>query len=353
MKSLTALFDRPSFERARFDRIRWSRLRPGQFRVPELSRRWTIALACLGVVLTGCGVMLPLGGGSTGDRDGPGDSRIAAYGVSEAVRNLPKSKRGNMQEYTVRGQTYRTLASAEGYRESGVASWYGRKFHGRETSSGEPFDMHAMTAAHKSLPLPTFVRVTHRGTGDSIIVKVNDRGPFAHDRLIDLSYAAALHLGVLEHGTAEVEIEALSTHLKVDAGATAPVDAAAVIVAESVEQATPVRRVETTATVATGAREPSLKVVDAFGPGTVSGQRALTGPGTLQLGAFREMDNAEALMQRAAPHLATTPRVVHDSTRDLYRVRVGPLADAAALDAALAGLETAGIDSYKLLAATP
>ncbi len=133
--------------------------------------------------------------------------------VPEYVRNLPKSRTGNMAEYTVFGQRYKVLDSAAGFIEQGTASWYGEKFHGRKTSSGEIYDMHAMTAAHKNLPLPTFVRVTNLENNNSVVVKVNDRGPFVGDRIIDLSLSAALELGMKEQGTANVRIEALSTHL--------------------------------------------------------------------------------------------------------------------------------------------
>ena len=130
--------------------------------------------------------------------------------VPDAVpRNVPYSRYGNPDSYTVRGVTYHVMKDARGYRERGLASWYGLKFHGRRTSSGEPYDMYAMTAAHKTLPLPTWVRVTNLDNGRSVVVKVNDRGPFHAGRIIDLSYAAASKLGVLGRGTAPVEVEAI------------------------------------------------------------------------------------------------------------------------------------------------
>lgn len=121
----------------------------------------------------------------------------------------PRSARGNPPFYEVMGRRYYVKKDADGYRERGIASWYGTKFHGRLTSSGEPYDMYAMTAAHKTLPLPSYVRVTHRGNGRSIIVRVNDRGPFVGERIIDLSYAAAVRLGMHNDGTALVDVEAL------------------------------------------------------------------------------------------------------------------------------------------------
>jgi rare lipoprotein A len=124
-------------------------------------------------------------------------------------RAEPRSRYGNPRQYTVLGKTYQVLPEARGYRERGGASWYGRKFHGRRTSSGEAYDMFAMTAAHKTLPLPCYVRVTHLGNGRSVVVRVNDRGPFHPGRIIDLSYAAAARLDMLQSGSAQVEVEVI------------------------------------------------------------------------------------------------------------------------------------------------
>ena len=124
-------------------------------------------------------------------------------------RSEPRSARGNPPSYTVYGQTYEVMQSAAGYYATGMASWYGRKFHGRLTSSGEPFDMFALTAAHRSLPIPAYVRVTNLDNGRSSVVRVNDRGPFHSDRIIDLSYAAAVKLGFVDQGTARVRVEVL------------------------------------------------------------------------------------------------------------------------------------------------
>jgi len=130
--------------------------------------------------------------------------------VADAVPvNEPLSRYGNPDSYVVYGKRYYTLSSSKGYRERGTASWYGTKFHGKRTSSGEPYDLYAMTAAHKTLPLPTYVEVTNLDNGRSVIVKVNDRGPFHDNRLIDLSYAAAVKLDMLPTGTAQVEVRAI------------------------------------------------------------------------------------------------------------------------------------------------
>lgn len=121
----------------------------------------------------------------------------------------PRSRGGNAPTYVVFGQTYHVLASSRGFTETGIASWYGSKFHGHQTSNGETYDMYAMTAAHTRLPLPTYVRVTNLSNNRQVIVRVNDRGPFVGNRVIDLSYAAAYRLDMLKTGTARVRIEAI------------------------------------------------------------------------------------------------------------------------------------------------
>ena len=123
----------------------------------------------------------------------------------------PPAASGNMAEYEQGGRRYRVLDWSYGYDERGQASWYGEEFHGRPTSSGEAFDMYQLSAAHRTLPLPSFVRVTNLANGQSVIVRVNDRGPFADtgSRIIDVSYAAALRLGVVRTGTANVRVQAV------------------------------------------------------------------------------------------------------------------------------------------------
>ncbi|MFT6732865.1 MAG: rare lipoprotein A [Polaribacter sp.] len=126
------------------------------------------------------------------------------------VTSLEKSRYGNPSSYEVRGRTYQVKKSAKNYKKEGVASWYGTKFHGRRTSSGEIYDMLALTAAHKTLPIPCFVKVTNLENGKYLIVRVNDRGPFVKDRIIDLSYAAAHKMGMTEKGTAKVRVESVT-----------------------------------------------------------------------------------------------------------------------------------------------
>ncbi len=131
--------------------------------------------------------------------------------VANAVpRPVQPSPYGNPDSYEVYGKRYHILESSEGYVERGTASWYGTKFHGRRTSSGEPYNMYAMTAAHKTLPIPSYARVTHLQNGKSVIVKINDRGPFVNNRLIDLSYVAARKLGIAASGTGPVEVKVIT-----------------------------------------------------------------------------------------------------------------------------------------------
>ncbi len=131
--------------------------------------------------------------------------------IADAVpKDEPRSKYGNPQSYVVFGKRYQVRETSKGFVQTGIASWYGSKFHGERTSSGETYDMHAMTAAHKTLPLPCYVEVTNADNGRKAIVKVNDRGPFHEGRIIDLSYAAATRLGVAQTGTANVSIRVVT-----------------------------------------------------------------------------------------------------------------------------------------------
>lgn len=254
-------------------------------------------------------------------------------------REEPRSRYGNPPSYEVFGKTYRVMDSAHGYRERGVASWYGEKFHGRRTSSGEPYDMYAMTAAHKSLPLPTYVQVTNLENRKSVIVKVNDRGPFVHNRIIDLSYTAASRLGILEAGTGLVEVEALTGQLP-----TEVTIASASHAAPSPEPAEP-RQLTTVAQA-----HPQQAPVDLPMPAAA----ADAGPDKdqslifVQLGAFADPLNAEALLGRLHARGFEAARVTADPVQErmVYRVRIGPLSSPDALAALDARLAAAGISGY-------
>ena len=260
--------------------------------------RWFLSAILGSLLLSACGGSLFHQG------DGPGVP-IDTSSIPDVVpRNEPKSKYGNPESYVVRGRRYHVLDSARGYAKNGIASWYGKKFHGRRTSSGEPFNMYAMTAAHKTLPLPTYVLVTNRDNGRKIVVKVNDRGPFVDDRLIDLSYASAAKLGILGNGTGRVEVRVL-------------------------EGGQPVPR-------------------SSPGSDTV----AASGELYVQLGAFQYRANAELLRaQVAGADIRDAIVVVGKSAKGapLYRVRVGPLDDGDVVKAIIAKLDRAGIKPYRIV----
>lgn len=149
-------------------------------------------------------------------RDGLPTRKATKPPVPVIVKAEDISRYGNPANYRINGKNYEVLRSAHGYKEKGLASWYGNKFDQRLTSSGEEYDVHSFTAAHKTLPLPTYVRVKNLENGKELTVKVNDRGPFHDGRIIDLSYAAAKSLGFLQTGTAKVEVEAIATSASVD-----------------------------------------------------------------------------------------------------------------------------------------
>ena len=177
--------------------------------------RWPLALAlCAAGLIGGCAVVGPVVGPTPAEvEDGPPAPSEIPYDLGRLPDPVPSveppSRYGNPSSYEVRGTTYYPVKSAAGYRAEGVASWYGKKFHGRRTSSGETYDMFKLTAAHRTLPIPTYVRVTNLENGRQTLVRVNDRGPFHDDRVLDLSYAAAVKLGFSKRGTARVRVEAL------------------------------------------------------------------------------------------------------------------------------------------------
>lgn len=254
-------------------------------------------------------------------------------GVPDAVPvHEKRSRYGNPPHYEVFGKRYYVMDSAHGYFERGVASWYGEKFHGRRTSSGEPYDMYSMTAAHKSLPLPTYVRVTNLKNGREVVVKVNDRGPFVHNRIIDLSYTAAARLGIIEHGTGLVSVEALTG-------------------------STPSRLVAMTPSPP----EPATGVPDGLSEAAVDSETPAipvqtedtgTAPGEIfvQLGAFADPLNARQLSDRLLALGFATVRISADPVgeRMVYRVRIGPLAGVPQFDATVAQLEQAGYGDLHL-----
>lgn len=242
-----------------------------------------LVLATVAIVTACAGPAPRPGTDGTGEPvDGPPPGPVDLSSIPEPTpRDEPLSRYGNPPSYVVFGQTYHVQRKRTAYHATGIASWYGTKFHGRRTSSGETFDMHRFTAAHRTLPLPSYVEVTNLANGRSLVVRVNDRGPFKKDRLIDLSYAAAARLGFADRGTARVEVRAVGP------GTAGPSSG----------------RTETDE-----ARDASDSV-------------------WLQAGAFRDAGNAERLRRQLAD-AGLGPVEVQEARSGggkLFRVRLGPL----------------------------
>lgn len=234
----------------------------------------------------------------------------------------PRSTYGNKSPYTVLGHTYRVLPTARGYVERGIASFYGNKFHGYKTSNLENYDMYKFSAAHKTLPLPSYARVTNLSNGKSVIVRINDRGPFHDNRLIDLSYAAAVKIGIWPKGTGLVEVRAIDPAHPQE---TPP--PAAVVNGQVQPAPAPI----------IGVGEP-----DGSKPVPVLGSRPAI---FLQVGAFSDAANAERLAQRLRAARLGDVQVltVQSHGRTIRRVRVGPLRDADQADEVARRIEAMGL----------
>ncbi len=244
----------------------------------------------LSVVLSACGTF--------GPQDGPPQKAINAADIKDAEpKPEPLSKYGNPSSYVVEGKRYYVMDSAKGYVKRGTASWYGTKFHGQRTSSGEIYDMYAMSAAHKSLPLPTYVQVTNLDNQRSAIVKVNDRGPFHGNRLIDLSYAAAVKLGIADNGTAKVEVKAIE-----------------VATSTGISQST----------------------------------KPVTAGQFVQVGAFTDRSNAERLQEEISLQIPF-PVFISSTNNAYYRVRIGPFSNRQQVEAAESRLSDLGINDILIL----
>lgn len=246
----------------------------------------------------------PSGGGYLAG-DGPGaDVPVNLDTIADAVpKNEPLHRYAN-RPYIALGKTYKPLAVAGNFKERGIASWYGKKFNGERTSSGETYDMYAMTAAHPTLPLPSYARVTNLANQKSVIVRVNDRGPFLHDRVIDLSYTAAYKLGILGDGSAEVEVESLTATASI-----IPMAASEPVQSKPLESSAPAASF-TASPVALASLENSDTNV------------------YLQLGAFKSQEGAESFLEKMRTELSSTGKQFKLSTKDgLVRVHIGPYAN--------------------------
>lgn len=258
------------------------------------------------------------GGGAYLAGDGPGaDVPANLDAIPDAVPKAePLHKYANRQ-YSALGNIYVPLQETGKYKERGSASWYGKKFHGQNTSIGEVYDMYAMTAAHPTLPIPSYARVTNVATGKSVVVRVNDRGPFLHGRIIDLSYVAAYKLGYVNKGSAEVEVESIA------------VDSNAPVVA-AVEPA-PVK-VEPAVVAPVVAMTPTIPVATAG---------ETIGKVYLQLGAFKAKQGAQSFLAKMSAATADSGKTLAlYEKRGLTRVHLGPYANAEEARKAAAQLQS-------------
>jgi rare lipoprotein A len=257
--------------------------------------------------------------------DGPGnDIPPNLENTPDAVPvNEPLHRYAN-RPYVALGNNYTPLTETGKYKARGIASWYGKKFHGQNTSSGEPYDMYKMTAAHPTLPVPSYARVTNVGNGRSVVVRINDRGPFLHDRLIDLSYAAATKLAIIGNGSAQVEVESLTA----DSDPTPAVHASGRTYALQNEGAVSSTPLPTP--------EPSAAIAEALP--VVSGEG---GDHFLQLGAFRSQESAESFRAKMQSELSAGTRKLslYPKNDGLVRVHLGPYPNDTAARAAAEKLE--------------
>ncbi len=289
--------------------VAWERMPRG------LDHGFIVVLAMvllLTMLLPGCTSTSSIPGSSTTTDSGP--TRIPAGVLSQPdpiPRDEPLSASGNSLSYVVLGKRYQRLPSAQNFDETGIASWYGRKFHGRLTASGERYDMFSMTAAHKSIPLPTYARVTNLANKRSVVVRINDRGPFVDDRLIDLSYAAAAKLDMLGAGTANVRVVALSG-VPGEAKPASPVPVQPPVFVKPYKEPQPILHL----------------------PASQSALLAKSEGRYLQAGAYESYATADELRARLDGSVAVAVFISKPPSAALYRVQVGPFATAADLAAA-------------------
>ena len=269
-------------------------------------------LLCIAIGISACSSKGPL----EPSDDAPLQPRDVSDVPNAVPKNEPPSRYGNPASYVVYGKRYHTLPSSKGYKERGLASWYGTKFHGKRTSSGEPYDLYGMTAAHKTLPLPTYVEVTNLANNRSVIVKVNDRGTFHEERLIDLSYTAAVKLEIAGNGTGKVEVRAIDTETSSPAPDSSPV---------TTPVAAPVTPQQT--------GDPDAAVY------------------YLQVGAFSSRENAAGLQEKILSHHIGASRIVEapGDNGTLYKLQVGPLSSHAEADRVTQALKSMDINKSHLI----
>ncbi|GBU09124.1 endolytic peptidoglycan transglycosylase RlpA [Gammaproteobacteria bacterium] len=234
------------------------------------------------------------------------------------VRDEPPSPYGNPKQYKVLGKSYNVMESSKGYKEKGLASWYGKDFHGKRTSSGTPYNMHSYSAAHKTLPIPSYVQVTNLDNGKRLILRVDDRGPFKSGRIIDLSFLAAKELGVVAQGVARVEVVALAPYQNLTKKRSAPTVQVAASAANNKPSAAPI----------------PMQTLSNNAPAY-----------WIQVGAFGEHKNAQYLVYK----LNDNHPAKIQSAQNIHRVLVGPYATAAQSEQIRKQLSEQGFDAPKIM----
>mgnify|MGYP000877221495 CR=1 FL=1 len=278
-------------------------------------------------------ILLLLNACSTIKKDGPPPFDVDVSKIPDAVPKVEPRSKYDIASYRVMGRRYNVMTSSKNYEEQGIASWYGTKFHAHRTSSGERYNMLAMTAAHKTLPLPTYVQVTNLHNGKKIIVKVNDRGPFESNRLIDLSYVAAKKLGMIGHGTTYVDVKAIDpTHYDKN-NFNKPARMDDLYLAENTAQTRSHRR-ETTHTL------HYAKNTEHHAP---------TSGVYLQVGAFKNKAFAENMKSRVGRMISSPVMITPHTHSKLYHVEIGPIKDVATAKNITKRLKAAGVNTKQTI----
>ena len=256
--------------------------------------------------------------------DGPGANAPANIdAIPDAVPKIEPLHRYANRAYNALGKTYTPLTVTGIFKQRGIASWYGKKFNGERTSSGEIYDMYAMTAAHPTLPLPSYARVTNLANQKSVIVRINDRGPFINDRIIDLSYTAAHKLGITGNGSAKVEVESITPNVSVNT------IAASTVQSQPLENSAAASLVTAPAVAASAVIAAPVAAAPVVAPPVASASPASSDTGVyLQLGAFKTQEAAETYLAKMRSELSDNGKQLKLSTKDgLVRVHIGPYAN--------------------------
>jgi rare lipoprotein A len=281
------------------------------------------------------------------------DEPVTQTPIDQIPKVEPLAKYGNPKSYEVFGKTYYTLPSSKGFVERGIASWYGKKFHGRLTSSREPYDMYAMTAAHTQLPLPTYVQVTNLKNGKQVVLRVNDRGPFHGNRVIDLSYTAAKKLDIIQQGTGLVEVRALDPRDYQQASSHAQAQEQSQVVTHNEaskeagnEDNSSVKNLESTVVSENITHKKMASTEDAAIMVSADGPKVY-----VQVGAFGERENADQLKNQLSTLNLGNVSIssVMQNSKQLHRVRIGPLSTVESADDTVSELDAMGMNNHRMV----